>query len=64
MKLLYRGTRDGMEANYFHNKCNNEGPTISLFKNDKGNIFLEDMLLLNRQVMVIINQLQNLLYLH
>ena len=39
MKLLYRGTRDGMEANYFHNKCNNQGPTISLFKNEKGNIF-------------------------
>jgi len=39
MKLLYRGTRDGMEANTFHNKCNNQGPTISLFKNDKGFIF-------------------------
>ena len=39
MKLLYRGTRDGMEANYFHNKCNNQGPTISLFKNEKGYIF-------------------------
>jgi len=39
MKLLYRGTRDGMEGKYFHNKCNNQGPTISLFKNDKGNIF-------------------------
>ena len=39
MKLLYRGTRDGMGANYFHNKCDNQGPTISLFKNDKGNIF-------------------------
>ena len=39
MKLLYRGTRDGMEVNYFHNKCNNQGPTISLFKNDKGYIF-------------------------
>jgi len=39
MKLLYRGTRDGMEGNYFHNKCNNQGPTISLFKNDKGYIF-------------------------
>ena len=39
MKLLYRGTRDGMGSNYFHNKCNNEGPTISLFKNEKGNIF-------------------------
>ena len=39
MELLYRGTRDGMETNYFHNKCNNQGPTISLFKNDKGYIF-------------------------
>ena len=39
MKLLYKGTRDGMEGKYFHNKCNNQGPTISLFKNEKGNIF-------------------------
>jgi len=39
MKLLYRGTRDGMTNTNFHNKCNNQGPTISLFKNDKGNIF-------------------------
>jgi len=39
MKLLYRGTKDGMEGKYFHNKCNNQGPTISLFKNDKGYIF-------------------------
>ena len=39
MKLLYRGTRDGMGSNYFHNKCNKQGPTISLFKNDKGYIF-------------------------
>ena len=39
MKLLYRGTRDGMEGKYFHNKCDNEGLTISLFKNEKGYIF-------------------------
>jgi len=39
MKLLYRGTRDGMDNNCFHNKCNNQGPTICLFKNDKGYIF-------------------------
>jgi len=39
MQLLYRGTRDGMTHDFFHNKCNNQGPTISLFKNDKGNIF-------------------------
>ena len=39
MKLLFRGTRDGMDNICFHNKCNNQGPTISLFKNEKGNIF-------------------------
>ena len=39
MELLYRGSRDGMSADVFHNKCNNKGPTISLFKNEKGYIF-------------------------
>ena len=39
MQLLYRGSRDGMSANSFHNRCNNKGPTISLFKNENGYIF-------------------------
>ena len=39
MELLYRGTRDGSDSNTFHNKCDNQGPTICLIKNDKGNIF-------------------------
>ena len=39
MELLYRGTRDGSGSNIFHNKCDNQGPTICLIKNDKGNIF-------------------------
>ena len=39
MELLYRGTRDGSGAKTFHDKCDNQGPTICLFKNDKGNIF-------------------------
>ena len=39
MELLYRGTRDGMSANAFRNRCNNKGPTISLFKNENGYIF-------------------------
>ena len=39
MELLYRGTRDGMSGDAFHNKCNNKGPTISIFKNEKGYIF-------------------------
>ena len=39
MELLYRGTRDGSGSNIFHNKCDNQGPTICLCKNEKGNIF-------------------------
>ena len=39
MELLYRGTRDGMSNDVFHNKCINKGPTICLFKNEKGYIF-------------------------
>ena len=39
MELLYRGTRDGSESKTFHNKCDNQGPTICLCENEKGNIF-------------------------
>ena len=39
MELLYRGTRDGSESNIFHNKCDNQGPTICLCQNEKDNIF-------------------------
>ena len=39
MELLFRGTRDGMTAKDFHNKCDDKGPTITLFKNEKGYIF-------------------------
>jgi len=39
MELIYRATKDGATSNDFHNKCDNQGPTICLFKNDKGNIF-------------------------
>ena len=39
MELIYRGTRDGSDCNSFHNKCDNQGPTIVLCKNEKGNIF-------------------------
>ena len=39
MELLYRGTRDGMTGDAFHNRCNNKGPTITLIKNEKGYIF-------------------------
>ena len=39
LELLYRATRDGDTASNFHNKCNNQGPTITLFETDKNNIF-------------------------
>ena len=39
MELIYRGTRDGTTNKAFHSKCDNKGPTISLFKNEKGYIF-------------------------
>ena len=39
MELLYRGTRDGSDSQTFHNKCDNQGPTICLCKNEKDNIF-------------------------
>lgn len=39
MKLLYRATRDGANASNFHQICNNKGPTLTLFKSDKNNIF-------------------------
>ena len=34
MKLIYRGTKDGMKSNIFHNKCDNQGPTIVLYKSE------------------------------
>ena len=39
MELIYRGSRDGSKANIFHNKCDNKGPTICLYRNEKGYIF-------------------------
>jgi len=39
MELIYSGTRDGMTSNKFHNKCDDKGETITLIKNEKGNIF-------------------------
>jgi hypothetical protein len=38
-KLLYRGTKDGMNATTFHNLCNNKGPTVSVMKSKHGKVF-------------------------
>ena len=39
IELIFRGSRDGMTCIDFHKKCDNKGPTITLIKNEKGNIF-------------------------
>ena len=39
IELIYRGSRDGTLSKNFHEKCDNQGPTITLIKNEKGNIF-------------------------
>lgn len=39
MELIYRGSRDGMNAKSFHDKCDNKGKTICLYQNAQGNIF-------------------------
>jgi len=31
-KLLYRGTRDGFDANSFHNRCDNKGASLTVIK--------------------------------
>ena len=39
MELIYRATEDGATSEIFHKKCDNQGPTICLIKNENGNIF-------------------------
>ena len=39
MQLLYRGTKDGMTSKHFHEICDNQGKTITLYRNIKGYIF-------------------------
>ena len=39
LELIYRGSRDGSLGKNFHEKCDNKGPTIILYKNNKGHIF-------------------------
>lgn len=39
MELIYRGSRDGSDSKDFHKKCDHKGPTIVLYKNEKGYIF-------------------------
>uniref|UniRef100_A0A6U3TM16 TLDc domain-containing protein n=1 Tax=Ditylum brightwellii TaxID=49249 RepID=A0A6U3TM16_9STRA len=37
--LLYRASRDGWKASDFHDKCDNQGPTLTIIKSAGGYIF-------------------------
>lgn len=39
IRLVYKGTKDGMTAYAFHEKANNKGPTITIMKSKAGKIF-------------------------
>lgn len=36
LDLIYRMTRDGATLNDFHSRCDNQGPTVTLFKTSSG----------------------------
>jgi hypothetical protein len=38
-KLVFKGTKDGMTANAFHNSANNKGPTVTVIKSKHGKTF-------------------------
>ena len=38
-ELLYKASRDGFDANAFHNKCNNKGATITIIQSKDGHLF-------------------------
>jgi len=39
LKLLYRGSRDGMNADVFHKKCDNHASTLTIAKSNYGKVF-------------------------
>jgi len=39
LKLLFRASRDGFGASNFHNKCNNQGPTVTIVHSEKNHVF-------------------------
>jgi len=38
-KLIYKATRDGLNATNFHQKCNNQGETLTVFQSSDGYLF-------------------------
>jgi len=39
LKLIYKGSKNGMNATEFHKLCNNQGPTITVMKSNHGKVF-------------------------
>jgi len=38
-ELIYKASRDGFDANAFHTRCNNQGPTFTIIKSNNGYLF-------------------------
>jgi hypothetical protein len=38
-KMIYKGSKDGFQANKFRNMCSGQGPTVTVIKSTNGNIF-------------------------
>jgi hypothetical protein len=38
-ELIYKASRDGYEAKYFHGKCNGKGPTMTIFQSTEKYLF-------------------------
>ncbi|CAM4842959.1 unnamed protein product, partial [Rotaria magnacalcarata] len=38
-ELIYKATRDGFDANAFHSRCNDKGPTITIIKSNNNYLF-------------------------
>jgi hypothetical protein len=38
-ELIYKASRDGFDANAFHTRCNNQGPTFTIIQSNTGFLF-------------------------
>ncbi|CAM4850396.1 unnamed protein product [Rotaria magnacalcarata] len=38
-ELIYKAKRDGFDANTFHSRCNNKGPTITIIQSNSNHLF-------------------------
>ncbi|CAF4312820.1 unnamed protein product, partial [Rotaria sordida] len=38
-ELIYKATRDGFDANTFHSRCNNKGPTMTIIQSNNNYLF-------------------------